>query len=239
MTEGFSILIPYHGQYTFVRELIGSIVLYTRKIPYRITIVDDASPNKDFFASLAQHTHIDGIRLEQQSGFGAAINIGVKMTKLPWIVVLNSDCVIEDVGWLIEMYKTLCSLKDKNVAFVSARSDNPPGDNPLLKTEQLRDNVGDIVSDKALPIFCSLFSRKMYEDVGPIKEYPYGWYEDEEYFWRMKTRGYRQAISGKAWIRHHGGKTVQELWQKDPEIKTIMEGNRQKCLADLKKLFGR
>jgi GT2 family glycosyltransferase len=237
---GFDILIPYHGQYTMVRELIGSIILYTRNIPYRITLIDDGSDNKQYFATLAQMPHFDGVRLDEQKGFGAAVNMGVKLTKRPWIVVLNSDCLIEEVGWLMEMYKAYCALKDQKVGLVSARTDNPPGDHPLLKTPRVpREDIGNLISTQALPWCSVLFPRKMFEEVGPLKEYPYGWYEDEEYFWRMKKHGFKQAVSGRAWVRHHGGATVKELWQHKPETKAIMESNRHQCVADLKKMFNR
>jgi GT2 family glycosyltransferase len=237
---GFDLLIPYHAGYTMVRELIGSIFLYTRGIPYRITIIDDGSDNKDYFSTLAQLEYLDGVRLEEQKGFGAAVNMGVKLTKRPWIVVLNSDCKIEEMSWLIELYKTLCALKDENVGLVSARSDNPPGDHPLLKVQrEPREDIGNVISTQALPLFCALFSRKMFEKIGPLKEYPYGWYEDEEYYWRMKKHGYKQAISGRSWVKHLGGATVKELWRAKPETKAIMEDNRKTCLADLKTLFNR
>lgn len=237
--KGFDILLPYHGGYTAVRELIGSICLYTRNIPYRITIIDDGSPNKDYFSTLAQTPNIDGVRSEEQKGFGAALNLGIKATKRPWIVVINSDCMIEEMGWLMELYKSFCALKDKNVGLVSARSDNPGDNHDFLKTPRERKDIGDQISEKSLPLFCALLSRKMVEKIGPIKEYPYGWYEDEEYFWRMKKNGYRQAVSGKAWVKHAGGMTVKELWRQKPEIKEIMENNRKLCLADLKKMFNR
>jgi GT2 family glycosyltransferase len=237
---GFDLIIPFHGQYTLVRELIGSICLYTRNIPYRITIVDDGSDNKAFFSTLAQLPNIDGVRLDEQKGFGAAVNMGIKLTKRPWIVLMNSDCKVEEVGWLMEMYKTLCALKKENVGLVSARSDDPPGDHPLLKTpRQPREDIGNVITDKPVSLFCSLLSRKMVEHIGSLKEYPYGWYEDEEYFWRMKKNGYKQAVSGRAWVRHLGGATVKELWHHKPEAKTIMEDNRKLCLADLKKMFGK
>jgi len=242
--EGFDILIPYHGQYKLVRELIGSIVLYTRNLPYRITIIDDGSPNAAYFATLAQLETIDGVRLEEQKGFGAAVNLGVKATKRPWIVVLNSDCRIEELGWLDSMYDALKTMMKDKVGFISARSDDPPGNHPLLKCNKERKEEPDRISEQPVPMFCCMMPRILFDRVGPLKEYPYGWYEDEEFFWRMKKRGYRQAISGKSWVKHLGGgagtgATIKELWQQDPNIKTIMENNRLQCLADLKKLFGR
>ncbi len=244
--EGFDILIPYHGQYKMVRELIGSIVLYTRNVPYRITIIDDGSPCDAYFATLAQLDTIDGVRSETQRGFGAAVNLGIKATSRPWIVIMNSDCIVDELGWLTDMHKSLVALmKSNKVGVVSARSDDPPGNHPLLKcNKETRKDIKDQVSDQPLPLFCCMMPRILFEKVGPLKEYPYGWYEDEEFFWRMKKRGYNQGISGKAWVRHLGGgdgtgATIKELWKQNPEIKTQMENNRLQCLSDLKKLFGK
>lgn len=237
--NGFDILIPYHGQYKMVRELIGSICLLTRHLPYRITVVDDCSENSDYFYTIARLPNIDGARHDEQKGFGAAVNTGIKLTKRPWIVVLNSDCVIEEMSWLSDLYDTMVALKDQNVRFVSARTDNPTsGDETLLKTPRLnRKDIGNVISTTPLPMFCTLLSRKMVEAVGLFKEYPYGYYEDEEYFYRMQKFGFKQAVSGKSWVRHHGAATVQELWQKKPETQNVMlTENRNRCMDDVKLL---
>lgn len=243
-SDGMDLLIPYHGQYKLVRELIGSIVLYTRNIPYRITIIDDCSENASYFSTLAQLDTIDGVRLEKQSGFGAAVNKGVSLTKRPWIVILNSDVVINEMNWLKNLYDSLLKLnKSDRVGLVTARADDPPGTHPLLKSEKdSRHDIGDQVSTQPVPLFCAIMARKVFETCGPLKEYPYGWYEDEEFYWRMRKHGYNQGISGKAWVRHVGGSigaTTKELWAKNPSIKETMENNRLRCLADLKTLFGR
>lgn len=240
--NGVDILIPYHGQYKLVRELIGSIFLYTRNIPFRITIIDDGSPNAMYFSTLAQLESIDGVRSEECKGLGAALNLGLKVTKRPWVVILNSDCLIDEVGWLHGLYGSLKSMMTNKVGLVSARSNNPPGNHSLLKcSKENRKDLEDQVSDQPLPLFCCMMPRLLFDRVGLFKEYPYGWYEDEEFFYRMKKTGYHQGISGTSWVKHlgEGGSTIQELWAKNPEIKTIMENNRNLCLNDLKSLFGR
>lgn len=238
--KGFDLLIPFHGQYKLVRDLIGSICLFTRDVPYKITIVDDGSDNKDFFYSLAQAPNLDGVRHEKQRGFGAAVNSGIKLTKQPWIVLLNSDCVIEEMNWLSELWKTMVALKEQKVRFVSSRTDNPPvSSSSLIKSPRVnRKDIGNVITDVPLPMFCCLLSRKMVEEVGLLKEYPYGYFEDEEYFYRMKKYGFKQAVSGKSWVRHGNGATVNELWKSKPEIQKIMlEDNRKTCLEDVKQLF--
>ena len=185
--NGFDILIPYHGQYTLVRQLIGNVILYTKHLPYRITIIDDGSPNIDFFQALCKSDIVDGVRQNEQKGFGAALNLGIQATKRPWVVLLNSDVIINEIDWLNKLYDSLIYLnKSGKVGLVSARSDNPPGSLDLLRSDkEKREDIGDMIVDQALPLFCALTARKMIEKVGAFKEYPYGWYEDEEYFWKL------------------------------------------------------
>lgn len=238
--SGFDIIIPYHGQYKAMRDLIGSIFLQTRHVPFQITVIDDASPNKDFFSRIAQmDKQVDGVYLPEQKGFGAALNEAIAVTKRPWLVFLNSDCIVQDLDWLIELYKVLEQGMSDKIGLVSATT-NHGGSNKLIERERQK-RVGQvIISTEPLPLICAMCPRKLFDRVGLFKEYPYGWYEDEEFYWRMRSKGYKQAIAEKSWVFHHGGLTTKALWEADPNIKTIMvEDNRKKCLADIKEIFNK
>lgn len=236
--HGFNVVIPYHGQYTALRECIGSVFLQTRHLPFRITVVDDGSPNKEFFSTISQvDSQIDGIRLEEQRGFGAALNEAIKMTEEPWLVFLNSDCVIRELDWLLELYKALESNMKNKVGLVSATMNN--GGNCQLIERARTDprNQDLVVAEEPMPLICAMAPRKLFDRVGLFKEYPYGWYEDEEFFWRMKTKGYKQGFCEKSWIEHQGGLTTQALWSVDPNVKHVMmEENRKKCSEDVAKI---
>lgn len=237
--HGFNIYIPYHGQYTALRECIGSIFLQTRHIPFRITVIDDGSSNKEFFSTISQmDSQIDGIRLEQQKGFGAALNEAIKSTEEPWLVFLNSDCVIREMDWLSELYRSLeNNMKDK-VGLVSATMNNGGSCSIIERTRTTERKESFILAQEPMPLICSIAPRKLFDRIGLFKEYPYGYFEDEEFYWRMKKKGYKQGYCEKSWIEHKGGLTTQSLWASNPHVKTIMtKENRIKCINDVKKIL--
>jgi GT2 family glycosyltransferase len=236
--RGFNIVVPYHGQYTALRECIGSIFLQTRHLPFKITVVDDGSPNKDFFSTIAQiDNQIDGIRLDEQRGMGAALNEAIKSTEEPWLVFLNSDCVIRELDWLTNLYQALETNMKNKVGLVSACMNNGGNCTAIERDRTAPRNQNCVVSNEPLPLICTIAPRKLFDRVGLFQEYPYGYYEDEEFFWRMKKKGYQQAYCEKSWVEHKGGLTVQALWESNPNIKNIMlEDNRKKCLHDCGKI---
>lgn len=249
------IIIPFHGQYEKVARLIDSIILTTRSNPYQITIVDDASPNADFVedlgkSDLAQWTTLKTgrklepmlftIRLDEQVGFGGALAAGYEATKHPWCIFMHSDVVVEQPGWMIEMGRTLLRMKDQDVRMVSARADNPGTDvSSMLKGSKDTPVSDAILKEGHIPMYCAMCHRDLFKHTrGFIKSYPFGWYEDEEFAFRMRHYGMEQAICGKSWVRHEGGKSVQALWEENKEAQQIMEENRDLCLADMRSLLG-
>lgn len=235
MKAPIDIILPFHGQYHALQACVNSIARYSLGSVYTLTIVDDYSPNKDFLADGIKRSNIQAIRLPEQKGFGAALKAGFEATHNSLVCFINSDCIVRKLSWLDDMVDSLESMKKEGVKLVSARMDNPgTGDyDPYMIGDQTP--VKDKVVEQAMPLICCLANRQLFSHIGGfIKEYPYGWYEDEELFWRMKKHGYKQAISGKTWVHHDGGLTVKELIKKS-KIRKIMENNRELCINDIKK----
>lgn len=231
------IIIPYHGQYEKVRKLIESIMIGVRSNPYQITLIDDFSPNEDFGKELNKIDPIvKVIRAEKQLGFGGAINLGIKNTMQPWTLFLNSDCIVEQNNWMLEMGKSLLELKSKGVRVVTSRNNLKYEGCPDIIQGRKEDEVSDfILNDGFIPLFSFMCHRDLFKHIGGlIKEYPYGIYEDEEFAYRLNHYGYKQAICGKSWIYHEGGATFNYLINKYPNIKSDLQQNRNRCINDLK-----
>jgi len=76
--------------------------------------------------------------------------------------------------------------------------------------------------------------RNLFANIGGfVKPYPYGHFEDEELYWRMKLCGFKQAVCGSSFVRHKGGTTMQELL-KDQKIRPIIETNQQTYISDIR-----
>lgn len=232
------IICPFYKHYHLVGELLESIIRKTMGIAYTVTLVDDCSPNKDFLKDLEKRKlkkiPLQYIQQPKQKGFGAALKAGFDATKNQWICFLHSDCRIERTDWLINMMTTMNTLKKDGVKLVSAKvNDGGTGffDPAIINVPG---NTNNIIVGSPLPLICCVVHRDLFDSIGGfVKEYPYGWYEDEELFWRMKLKNFKQAVCGTSLVHHGGGVAIKEL-VKDRNIKKIMEGNQETCVSDVR-----
>lgn len=241
--ESFSspvdIIIPFHNECASVTKLLESIFRFTKGVPYRITLVDDCSASSDkgkYGDNFKDFRGIKVVKTEKHSGFGAALAAGFKATDFPYVLFMHSDCRIETATWLKELGNSLIKFKANNIPIkmVSARSDNPGDDCDVLLKGEKEDVGSDRAIEGTLPLYCALSHRELFQRIGGfIKPYPYAWYEDQELSHRMRLRGYLQGVSGKSWVKHIGGLTINKLWKKKT-IREQMEKNRERCIADMK-----
>lgn len=242
------IIIPFHGQYDLVGALIESIIRFTFSNVYRIFLVDDCSPNSNFIESLDKIPQITPLRTPKQLGFGGAMRFGFEASQKlqetyqakgkplhPYVVFMNSDCRVEDVNWLKSLGMALIEMKDSKVRMVAPRTNAPLNGDPSQFGEKGGVAGNAILDDGHLSMYCFMCHRDLFKNVGGfIKEYPYGFYEDEEFAYRMKKYGYKQAVAGKSWIYHKGEATLKELWRRNPRLIKEMENNRELCIADMR-----
>lgn len=243
------IIIPFHGLYDRVAKAIESIYRYTFSNVYHIYLVDDCSPNTEFIKTIAKAPNITCIRNEEQLGFGGALKRGFEKSQKdndvrkekqkpdhPYVVFFQSDCRAEDVNWLRGMGQTMLNLKDQNVKMVAPRTNNPGLGDESQKGDKGGEITDLILEANFLSLYCFMCHRELFSHVGGfLKEYPYGYYEDEEFAHRMKKYGYKQAVSGNSWVHHDGEATIRLLWRNNQEARKIMiEDNHARCLKDMR-----
>lgn len=242
------IIVPYHGQYEKTLALIESIFKFTRSNYYHLYVVDDFSPNDNFLKIISNNarkrsiTNFKAMRCSTQRGFAGACQVAVDRSENPYICCVNSDCLVEDIGWLREMGESLLEMKSQGVRMVTPRTDNPVNGDEAQRGEKGKFYENVVVpSDSFLSLYCFLCHRELFRRCGGfLKNYPFGGYEDEEFGYRMNKYGFRQGVAGKAWIHHEGEATIKSLWEKSVQIKKIMqEENRDRCIQDMRALAGK
>jgi glycosyltransferase involved in cell wall biosynthesis len=61
------IIVPFHGQYDLVMQLINSLFRLTRSNFYNLILVDDCSPNSEFILKLGDNARKNSERLNQKN----------------------------------------------------------------------------------------------------------------------------------------------------------------------------
>lgn len=245
------IIVPFHGQYDLVMQLIQSIFRLTRSNYYQLILVDDCSPNLDFINNLninsqknsdriRQRNVLKTIRHEEQKGFASACKTGFELGESPYVCFINSDCRIEDSSWLRSMGETLLKLKPQNVRMVAPMTNNPLHGDPAQKGDKSDVGGDDIIieGDSFLSLPCFMCHRDLFSRIGGfLKEYPYCGYEDEEIAARLKKHGFKQAVCRKTFVYHKGGATIINVLRNNPNLRKVIEqDNRKRCIEDMKLL---
>jgi len=97
-TEGIpvkiSIIIVTHNSEKYINECIDSILAFSNSEMLEIIIVDNASTDGTTNGISRNYPTLNLIKNNHNIGFGAACNIGIKMSKSPYIFLLNPDTVL-------------------------------------------------------------------------------------------------------------------------------------------------
>lgn len=241
------IICPFYGQYEKVTALLESLFRLTRSNFYHVYLVDDASPNAEFghkisinsqknASRLKQSNILTLIRHEEQKGFAAACKTGYLAGESPYVCFLNSDCRIEDTGWLRNMGESLLKLKLKGVRVISPMTNNPVGGDPAQLGEKFDRSEEDVIlEDSFLTLYCFMCHRELFPRIGGfLKEYNLGCHEDKEFAWRLRRHDFKQAVCRSSWVYHEGMATLKPLWRDRPNLHDVMMvENHQRYLEDI------
>jgi GT2 family glycosyltransferase len=234
------IIIPYYNEQGSLVQLVESIIKFTRNIEYNIYLVNDGCNSTDikfFFEKYNKHIKI--LDMPKNSGFGAAVNHGLRNSFEKLKIILHSDCVVENVMWLSNLYTSYIELSKQGCGLVTSKTDNSGTKFKILENLDV-DNNKDIILDVShIPFYSVMFSIDLIGNIGFIKPYPYMGYEDEEFCARLLKKGYKIGLSGKSFIKHHGGRTISKICSKNPNVKNIIKANRDLCKNDIKLLFAK
>ena len=242
------LIVPYHGQYAKVTDLLESIFRLTRSNYYTVCLVDDCSPNLLYLESVQKNIVKSGrgratfraIRCEEQKGFAGACKMGYDATESPYVCFINSDCLIEDANWLRSLGESLLKLKSEDVRMVSAMTNNSVGGDPSQQGEKDFRTKDDVIlpDNSYLSLFCFLCHRELFPRCGGfLKPYPLCGYEDQEFAARMRHHGFKQAVCRSSWVYHEGEATLKNLLRNNPDNVAQMEKNQQRCIEDMRKLL--
>ena len=238
------IIIPFHGQYELCTRLVESILKLTRSNYYCLCLVDDASPNSSYIETVDANLNkrrsdvveTKCIRSDEQLGFAGAAKLGYDKTENPYCVFMHSDCEVTDLNWLRSLGESLLSMKSKKVRMISSKTNNPlNGSKKQLGTKGKGGPDLVLEDDEHLSMYCFMVHRELfYHTGGFLKPYPYGWYEDEEYAFRMKKHGFKQGVSGNSWVHHDGEKTMKSVMRESVEARAAIDENYDRCINDMK-----
>lgn len=215
------IIIPVYNGFEYLEPLFDS--LKDTEVPYRLIVVDDASPDERIKPLLdAIATTEDNVMLienKKNRGFVHTVNHGIESSEHD-VVILNTDTELP-AGWLERLMRPLWL--DSSVASATpfTNSGTICSFPKFLENNELFDGLPlETIDDqfrKMIPVytevptgvgFCMALSKKAIDEIGTFDEKSFGKGYGEENDWcqRAIAAGYKNVIVENLFVYHkHGG----------------------------------
>jgi O-antigen biosynthesis protein len=232
----YSIIIVTYNSENEIHHCINSVKRNT--CDYEIIVVDNASKDKTL-------EHARGganiIANENNRGYSAAINQGIRASKGDYIIALNPDTVVYPF-WADKMQEHF----EPHVGAVGPVSTNVIGYQsmyclyPNLKGFSL-DYAADTIArntgwgdTKLLIGFCMMIPRVVINDIGMMDESLFLGNDDLDYCFRLRYSGYSLRIAYNSFIDHK----LQRSFASNPKSKELVQESTNKLYKKLYRYFG-
>lgn len=235
-------VIPTWNRRDLLATLLPSLATQTRPFD-EILVVDNGSI--DDSAEFAERTGAKVLRLQQNVGFAAAVNLGIEASDGDWVAILNNDVTLEP-DWLANL---LAAAAFEGVGFATGKilqASNP----------KLLDGAFDELSRGACasrcgfgkldgpawsqphrihfaPMTAAIFKRQLFEELGGLDESFGSYMEDVDFGLRCALAG-KEGVFVPAAVAYHRGSATLGEWNKD----TVWRIARNQVLMAAKHFHG-
>lgn len=221
-----SVIIPAYNNSALTLNCLGDVIK-TCGVEYEVLLVDDCSTEPVYRVIPKLFRDVKVLRNDTNVGFIKSVNAGLRQAKGDYLLLLNNDLRISDPGWLIRLLggTTTRGLDLSSVAggVLDADLNYVPGE---TKTE-----TGEF---SYLVGWCLLFSRQVYETLGPLDEiFGVGLFDDADYSFRARAAGFKLGIIEGVGLTHlyhqtflKSGYNITEQYLKNREIFVRKHGRK-------------
>lgn len=232
-----SVIVLTYNNLDLTKACLESLLRWSNYPNIEIIVVDNASTDgsPQYLRELKrEHDEINLILNEQNLGFAAGNNVGLKVATGDYLVLLNNDTVVTP-GWLLTMARHLQANGDIgligpvtnnigneakiNIAYKSTAEMLPQA---LARTTL---HMGQRIPLRTAAFFCVMMPRSVYEQVGLLDEnFGRGFFEDDDYCRRVEQLGLRIACAEDVFVHHHLSASFNKLHS--GEKQALFEQNR-------------
>lgn len=213
-----TVIIPNYNGRHFMDTCLKSLERQSCK-DFKTLIVDNCSTDGSLEYMRQKYPGIQVAALNKNYGFSHAVNVGIKMSRTPYVILLNNDTAVEK-HFVEELVKAI--KKSRRIFSVSSKMTqmNAPG---------LIDSAGDLytiigwgicrgsgrpVTNYRKPdsIFsacagAAIYRRSVFQKIGYFDESHFAYLEDVDIGYRARIYGYKNSYCPTALVRHVGSGT--------------------------------
>ncbi|MDR2990786.1 MAG: methyltransferase domain-containing protein [Burkholderiaceae bacterium] len=238
------LIVPVYRGLEDTRRCVESVLHAACQTPWRLVLINDASPEPDLTGWLRQVAAADPritlLENEQNLGFVGTVNRGMALAREHDVLLLNSDTEVAG-DWLDRLRAAAYS--DQQVATVTPFSNNaticsyprfcqdnelPAGwDTARLDALFARVNAGQVTDVPTGVGFCLYIRRAALDMVGlfDAEHFGKGYGEENDFCVRAEQAGWRNLHALDTFVQHFGG--VSFGASKEPRERAAMRTLRR------------
>lgn len=212
-----TVVIPNYNGIKYLKDCLTSLYAQEPDTPeFEVLIVDNASGDGSVEEARSCFPKVRIIRLSENTGFCHAVNVGIRESDSPYIILLNNDTKAKS-GFINSLYKAIS--EDEDIFSASARM-------LMWDRPDLIDDAGDRYNvlgwayargkgqpadsyDRTADIFsacggAAIYRRSILEQIGLFDEQHFAYLEDLDIGYRARIHGYRNVYAPGAQVLHFG-----------------------------------
>ena len=211
-----TVVIPNYNGLKFMEPCMAALEKQTCK-DFEILVVDNGS--SDGSVDWLKSHQYPTIFLEENTGFSGAVNVGIKASKTPFVLLLNNDTEVEP-DFIGEMIKAI--RRSDQIFAVSSKM-------VQMYHKELMDDAGDMYSvlgwayqrgvgrsskgyNREREVFsacagAAIYRRAVFEQIGYFDEMHFAYLEDIDVCYRAKIFGWHNRYCPTAVVYHVGSGT--------------------------------
>jgi GT2 family glycosyltransferase len=211
-----SIIVLTYNNLDLTKSCLASIDILSDYSNLEIIVVDNASSDGtvDFLRNYAEgRLDVTLILNGENKGFSGGNNDGIRAARGDYVVILNNDTFVTR-GWVRGLLRHLA--RDPSVGLVGPVTNNIGNEAKIDIAYSSMDEMAEKalaytrahhlerIEVDSVAFFCVMIPRRILNEVGLLDEdFSIGFFEDDDYCRRVKSKGYRIAIADDVFVHHH------------------------------------
>jgi len=213
-----TVIIPNYNGLKFMEVCMKALEKQTYK-DFEIIFVDNASSDNSVEYMSENYPEVKRIIMSENTGFSSAVNVGIKASNTPYVILLNNDTEVDKnyIKALVEamdLDKRIFSASSKMIQYHNRELIDDAGDMYSILGWAYQRGVGHSVNgyDKPCKVFsacagAAIYRRELFEIVGYFDEMHFAYLEDIDVGYRARLYGYLNVYEPKAIVYHVGSGT--------------------------------
>ena len=223
-----SVVVVTYNNLALTKACLSSLDELTGYAKLELIVVDNASSDgsPEWLRDWVQAGPDRQLILnEDNRGFAAGNNQGLRAARGEYLVMLNNDTYVTP-GWVRTLVNHMRRNPDlgllgpvTNNIGNEARIEIVYGDMPQMIAragEYTRRHMGQLLPLRTAAFFCVMLRRETFDRIGPLDEaFGRGFFEDDDYCRRIEQAGLRIACAEDVFIHHQLSASFNKLRQQD------------------------